>query len=230
MEKLKRHFEDQLRHLSEKLMILGGRTEEAIRLAIEAFQQKSEDLASQVIEGDEDVDRMEIEIDHECMELMATRQPLARDFRLLATILKVTPELERVADLAVNIAHRVKEIVADGNSISVGVVDIPAMAERARSMLRDALAAFISADAASARAIIEQDSEMDAWMEHTFRVLVTHMLEDPRQITRALRHLMIAKNLERIGDQVTNMCEMIVYMCEGRIIRHMGESGLDERR
>lgn len=230
MEKLKRHFEDQLRHLTEKLMILGGRAEEAIRLAIEAFQQKSEELADQVIEGDEDVDRMEIEIDHECMELMATRQPLARDFRLLATILKATPELERVADLAVNIAHRVKEIVADGTSISVGVVDIPTMAERARSMLRDALAAFISADAASARTIIEQDSEMDAWMEHTFRVLVTHMLEDPRQITRALRHLMIAKNLERIGDQVTNMCEMIVYMCEGRIIRHMGESGLDERR
>jgi phosphate transport system protein len=230
MEKHKSHFDDQLRKLAEKVMMLGGRAEEAIRLAVEAFQQKSEELAIAVVEGDEDVDRLEIEIDHDCMELMATRQPLARDFRLLATILKVTPELERIADLATNIAERVKELVQDGTSTGVGVVDIPAMADRSRGMLRDALSAFARADAKRARAIIQQDAELDEWMEHTFRVLVTHMLEDPRLITRALRHLMIAKTLERIGDHVTNVCEMIVYMSEGRIIRHMGESGLDDRR
>jgi phosphate transport system protein len=230
MEKYKSHFDDQLRKLAEKVMILGGRSEEAIRQAVEAFQQKSAELALAVVDGDEDVDRMEVEIDHDCMELMATRQPLARDFRLLATILKITPELERVADLAVNIAERVKEIAQEGTSVGVGMVDIPAMADRSRAMLRDALTAFARADAAAARAIIQLDSEMDDWMEHTFRVLVTHMLEDPRQITRALRHLMVAKNLERIADHVTNMCEMIVYMCEGRIIRHMGDAGLDERR
>ena len=230
MEKHKSHFDDQLRSLAEKVMILGGRSEEAIRQAVEAFQQKSAELALAVVDGDEDVDRMEVEIDHDCMELMATRQPLARDFRLLATILKITPELERVADLAVNIAERVKEIAQDGSTVGVGMVDIPSMADRSRAMLRDALTAFARADAKAARAIIQLDSEMDDWMEHTFRVLVTHMLEDPRQITRALRHLMVAKNLERIADHVTNMCEMIVYMCEGRIIRHMGDAGLDERR
>jgi phosphate transport system protein len=226
MKKIHRHFEDELEALSEKVQRLGGLAEEAIRKSVASLLDRDSNLAREVIDGDEEADRLELEIDHVCMEILARHQPIAKDLRFVTTALKITPDLERIADLAANLALRAIELNEEPRLAEV--VDIPVMAERARGMLRGALDAFAQGDAQAARRIISLDDELDKWMEHTFRVMVTHMLEKPQNITRCLRHTMAAKNLERMGDQVTNVCEMIVYMVEGRMIRHMGDAGLEQ--
>lgn len=225
MEKIHRHFEDELEEMREKLVRLGGMAEEAIRKAVKALLERNAVLAREVVDEDEAVDRLELAIDQCCTDILARHQPIARDLRLITTALKITPDIERIADLATNIAERTIELAEEPPLRNV--VDIPVMAERASTMLRQALDSFVKGDAELARSVILLDDDLDAWMDHTFRVMVTHMLEDPKNITRALRHVIVAKNLERIGDQVTNVCEMVVYMVEGRVIKHMGEEGLE---
>jgi phosphate transport system protein len=213
-----RHFEDQLDVLAEKVLALGGQVEEAIGLTVAALVQRDSDLARRIIEDDAKADRLELEIDHLCMELLALQQPFARDLRFVTTAMKVTTDLERVGDLCVNIAERALEL--NDEPRLKPFIDIPLMAKRAQAMVRGALDAFVHRDPAAARAVIPMDDELDRRNEQVFRELLSYMIEDPHTITRALRLIFISKALERMGDQATNICEQVVFMTEGRVIKH----------
>lgn len=223
MEKIERHFERELERLGSELLRLGGLVEQAIDRSVQALVERDSGLAKRVIEEDQQIDLLENEIDSLCMDLLALRQPIARDLRFITTALKITPDLERMADHAVNIAERAVELNAEPPLKPL--IDIPRLARLARDMVHDALDAFLRRDAASARAIIPRDDAVDQLMEQLFRELLSFMMEDPRTITRAMRLIFVAKYFERIGDQATNVCEMVVYMVEGRVVKHGGLSG-----
>ncbi|HKQ63003.1 MAG TPA: phosphate signaling complex protein PhoU [Candidatus Polarisedimenticolaceae bacterium] len=220
MDKLERHFERELDRLTETTLRLGATVEQAIRQAIAALTTRDADLARQVIADDEATDQLELEIDQIAADLIALHQPAARDLRFIIGALKISPELERLGDLAGNIAERSVELCQEVQLKPL--IDIPRMAELALAMVHDSLDAFVRRDAAAAIAVIRRDDQVDALMEQVFRELLSYMLEDPRTISRALRLMMVAKYVERIGDGATNICEMVVYMVEGRVIRHGG--------
>ncbi|MBP7148371.1 MAG: phosphate signaling complex protein PhoU [Acidobacteria bacterium] len=217
---MERHFEHDLQELTAAVQRMGGLVEQAISRSVEALNGRDDRVAAEVIRADEEIDRLELEIDERAMTLLARYQLAAGDLRFVTTVLKITPSLERIGDYAANIGERAIELGKEPPSRRL--VDIPLMARRAQEMLRGALDAFGSRDTASARAVIAMDDELDQRLEQIFRVLLSHMIEDPRTITRALRLTFVAKLFERIGDQATNICEMIVYMTEGQVIRHRG--------
>lgn len=223
-----RHFEDQLEELQDKILRLGGFAESAIGRATTALMERDTRKAREVVDADDEADELETEIDQLCLEILARHQPVGKDLRFLTTALKVTPDLERIADLAASIATRTIEMNEEPRPETL--MNVPLMAERAQLMLRRALDAFVARDAHAAKEVIALDRELNSWMEQTFRVSVTFMLEEPRMLTRALRLMMVAKSLERIGDQVTNVCEMIVYMAKGEVIRHREIPALREER
>ncbi|ANM29960.1 hypothetical protein ABI59_10830 [Acidobacteria bacterium Mor1] len=218
MEKHTTHFAEQLEQLSEMIMRMGGMTEEAIGKSVRAMTNRDSTLAQEVIDGDLEIDRLELEIDDFIVELLVRQQPMARDLRFLATAMKIVPDLERIGDHAVNISERAIELNEEPALRTL--VDIPVMATRAQEMVRGALDAFVQGDPETAWSVIHMDDEMDRRMDQFFRVLLSHMLEDPRTITRALRLTFVAKYFERIGDQATNICEQVVYMAEGKVIKH----------
>lgn len=218
MEPNKPPFADQLEELSELLLRLGGRAEDAIGQAARALATRDSILARRVIDGDGEIDALELQIDSLCMDILVRQQPMAKDLRFVTTAMKITPDLERIADHAVNTCQRVIEL-NDEPPLNF-LVDLPLMAEHAQKMVRAALDAFVRADSEDAWNTIRMDDELDRRLEQTFRVLLSHMIEDPRAISRCLRTIFVAKNFERIGDQATNICEQIVYMCEARVIKH----------
>jgi len=218
MEKIHRNFQEKLDDLSELLLRLGGMVEEAIGRSVRALVDRDSRLASQVILDDAAVDRLELEIDQLCMELLALQQPFARDLRFITTAMKITTDLERMGDLAVNVSERALELNREPQLKPF--IDIPLMARRAQEMVHGALDAFVRRDSEAARRVIHMDDELDGRMEQVFVELVSFMVEDPQSIPRALRLSFIAKYFERIGDQATNVCEQVVYMTEGRVIKH----------
>ena len=218
MERRVRHFEEQLDLLTEKILLLGGLVEQAIGRSVDALVGRDSDVARRVIANDTEVDRVELEIDRICMETLALQQPFARDLRFITTAMKITTDLERIADLAVNVSERALELNEEPQLKPF--VDLPLMARRAQEMVHGALDAFVQRDALAARAVIAMDDDLDARMEQIFRELLSFMVEDPKSITRALRLTFVAKYFERIGDQATNVCEQVVYMCEGQVIKH----------
>jgi phosphate transport system protein len=218
------NFEQQLERISEKLLRMGGVIEEMIGKSVRALTERDSGLAREVIDGDVEVDRLELEIDNLCLEVLARHQPMARDLRFITTTMKITPDLERVADLAVNVSERVVELNEEPPLRQL--VDVPLLAARAQEMIRGALDAFVRGDAETARAVIGQDDEVDERTDQVFRVLLLHMMENPKIISRAMRLTFIAKYFERIADQATNICEMVVFMTEARVIKHSpGEAG-----
>lgn len=218
MEQGTTHFHEQLEQLAERILRLGGLAEEAIGKSVRALVDRDPQLARLVIAGDETIDQAELEIDSMCIELLARNQPLASDLRFITTAMKITPDLERIADHAVNISERVLELIEEPPLRAL--VDLPRMAQRAQAMVRGALDAFVRRDADAAWRVIRMDDDLDRRMEQVFQVLLSHMIEDPRTISRALRTTFVAKYFERIGDQATNICEQIVYMAEARVIKH----------
>ena len=218
MEHTSVQLREQLEQLSELILRMGGLAEEAIGKSVRALVDRDSELARQVLSGDSPVDALELEIDDLCVEILARHQPLARDLRFVATAMKITPDLERIADHAVNVAERTLEL-NDEPPLTV-LVDMPLLAGRAQRMVRGALDAFMRHDPQAALDVIRMDSELDHRMEQVFRVLLSYMLGDPKTISRALRMMFVAKYFERIGDQATNICEQIVYMTEARVIKH----------
>jgi len=212
------NFEKLLSMLSEKVLRLGGLVEEAIGKAVRSLVDRDSDLARQVSAGDREIDKLELEIDDLCLEILARHQPMARDLRFITTAMKITPDLERIADHAVNISERAIELNEEPPLRAQ--VDIPRMASRARQMVRGALDAFVRQDAQAAWSVIKMDDELDQRMEQVFRALLSHMIENPRTISRALRMTFVAKYFERIGDQATNISEQVVFMSEARVIKH----------
>jgi phosphate transport system protein len=213
-----REYEAELSRLREQLLLMGACVEEMIGSAVRALVDRDTELAQRMIEKDREVDRLEVETDELCLHILARRQPMASDLRVLTTALKLVTDLERIGDLGVNICERVLEL--NREPALKPYVDLPRMAEAARGMVRDALDAFVARDAERAERVLERDAEVDAYYAQVFRELLTYMMEDPRSIYRATRVQSIAKYLERIGDHATNLAEMVVFMVRGKDIRH----------
>ncbi len=213
-----RHFEERLDEIAELVLRMGGLVEEAIRRSVRALVDRDSNLARSVIADDAEIDRLELEIDRLSQEALALQQPFARDLRFICTAMKITTDIERMGDLAVNVAERARELNAEPQLKPF--VDIPFMARRAQEMVHGALDAFVQRDPEQARRVIAMDDDLDRRMEQVFRELVAYMVEDPQSITRALRLSFVTKYFERIGDQATNVCEQVVYMTEGTVIKH----------
>jgi phosphate transport system protein len=213
-----REYEQELGHLREQLLVMGSRVEEIIGGSMRALMERDASLAERMIESDRTIDRLEVELDGQCMQILARRQPVASDLRFITLVLKVVTDLERMGDLAVNISERVLELT--GEVPLKPYVDLPRMAIEAQSMLRDALDAFVAKDVERARQVIDRDQMVDDLYGQVFRELLTYMMENSKNVYRATRLQSIAKYLERIGDHATNLAEMVVFMVKGSDIRH----------
>jgi len=218
-----RHFDEELSDLKTKLLRMAGQAEDQIDKALIALVTRDSALAAQVIERDHQVNALDVEIDEESIRLLALHQPAARDLRLVTTAMKIATELERISDLAENISERVIELNEEPQLKPY--IDIPMMGKMARTMVKESIDAFVKDDALLARKVLGNDDYVDDLMEQLFRELLSFMIEDPRTITRAIRLSFIAKYLERIADHATNIAELVVYLVEGKIIRHTTPPG-----
>ncbi len=215
-----REYEAELRKLRDRILLMGAKVEEMIANRVRSLVERDTPLAQRMIQFDHQVNRLEVENDELCLRILARRQPVASDLRFIATALKLVTDLERIADLGVNICERVVELNAEPPLKPY--IDVPRMAAEAQGMVREALDAFVAGDADRALRVIERDAVVDAYYAQIFRELLTYMMEDPRNIFRATRVQSIAKYLERIGDHATNLAEMVVFMTKGKDIRHQG--------
>ena len=211
-------FDDELKDLRERVLKLGCMVENAIRDSVKALVERDSDLAKEVIKRDHLINALDVGIDEECVRLIALRQPLARDLRLITTAMKITTDLERMGDMAVNIAERAIELNEEPQLKPF--VNIPKMAELAQSMVRDALDAFVTGCSRLPYEVIKRDDEVDDLTVKNFEELLSFMIQDPKRIPLAIKRTYIAKYLERIADHATNIAEMIIYMCKGKMIRH----------
>jgi phosphate transport system protein len=213
-----RHFDDELKDLKSKLLRMGGMVEDQIQGSLRALVERDSALARRVIDNDHQINALDVEVDEDCLRLLALQQPTARDLRFVTTAMKISTELERMSDLSENISERAIELNEEPQLKPY--IDIPRMAEWALQMVREALDAFVRSDAELARKVCADDDFIDDLTEQLFRELLSFMLENPATITRAIRITFIAKYLERIADHATNVAELVVYMVEGKIIRH----------
>jgi phosphate transport system protein len=213
-----RRLDDELDVLRDRLLVLGGEAEGALGRAVYALTERDSGAAREVLDGDDRIDQLEVEIDRLCIDVLALRQPAARDLRFVISVAKITPILERMADHACNIARAALDL-NDQPQLRYNP-NLPRMAEVASSMLRSALDAFTRGDAAAARRVIEQDDEIDRMYERLFNDLIELMAEEPAAARRAARLLFVAKHLERVADYVTDICELTVYMAEAAFIKH----------
>ena len=220
-----RHFDREIEEIKELLLRMGAMVEEQMNESIRALLERDTALAQKVIDADVGIDQMELTIDQHTIELLATMQPAAGDLRFVATAMKITPELERIADLAVDVCERAIELNREPQLKPL--VDIPRLARIAQDMVRQSLDSFVRRDAVLAREVIARDDEVDSLTEQSFRELLTYMLEDSKNISRAIRLTFIGKYFERMADGATNICEMVVYLAEGKVIKHSGGSGHD---
>ncbi len=216
-----RHYEAELKDLHVKILEMGGVGEKQIVNAVTALVNRDDELARATIERDHAVNRMDVEIDELCLRLLALHQPTARDLRLITTALKITTDLERIGDMAVNMCERALELNLEAQLKPF--IDIPRMAEVAQTMLRQCLDAFVREDVELALKVCRDDDIIDQLNGQLFRELLSYMIEDPQTISRALRLLFIGKYLERIGDHATNIAEMVVFMVKGKSIRHLDQ-------
>jgi len=218
MERQGRHFQEELEHLKTRLLEMGGLAEEQVQLAVKALVDRDRDLIERVLQNDEPINKLHIEIDGRCFTLLALHQPMAVDLRAIVSAVKINTDLERVGDLAINIAEAARRYAQ--HPAVKKLIDIPRMATIAQSMLREALDAFVRRDAAAARRIVSRDEEVDNLNRQLFRELVSYMIEDTRTITRAMELVLVARNLERVADLATNIAEEVVFIAEARIIKH----------
>jgi len=217
-----RHFHDQLATLERRLLDMSQRAEELIDLAVDALLGRDRAKAEAVIAADDEVDRLELECEHLAVSLLALQQPMARDLRFIVAAIRISSDLERVGDHAVNIAQSALRLTAVHGDITPDP-EIEDMARRARRMLGDALDAFVRADGALGREVCKADDAVDALHDSVFRILLTHMMADARTITPSLELLLVSRNLERVADLATNIAEDAVYLAEGRTIKHHAE-------
>jgi phosphate transport system protein len=215
------HYEQELKDLHLKILEMGGFVEKQIANAVTALVGRDDAAAQLTIERDHAVNRMDVEIDDLCLRLLALHQPAARDLRLITTALKITTDLERIGDMAVNLCERATELNQEPQLKPF--IDIPRMAEVAQAMLRESLDAFVREDVDLALKVCRDDDTIDQLTGQLFRELSSYMVERPQTIGRAVRLLFIAKYVERIADHATNIAEMVVFMVKGKSIRHLDE-------
>jgi len=221
-----RHFHDQLAVLKERLLTMSQIAEQRTDVAVESLLTRDSEKAELVISGDVEINRLEVEVERLAVELLALQQPMARDLRFIIGAIKVSNDLERVGDHAVNIAESALRLGNEGRVQEqtplklAAIPEIEDMARRARKMLGDSLDAFIRADGNLGRAVCREDDVVDALHDSVFRVLLTHMMADPSTINSSLERLLVSRNLERIADLATNIGEDAVYLAEGKQIKH----------
>jgi phosphate transport system protein len=213
-----RHFQEELERLKARLLEMGGLAEEQVRLAVQGLVAGDRSGIERVLTGDQPVNALHIEIDQRCFTLLALYQPMAVDLRAIVSAVKINTDLERVGDLAINIAEAALRYTV--HPPVKRLIDIPKMAMIAQSMLRDALDAFVHRDTALAQRVLNEDDELDALKTQIFRELLTYMLQDPATIEPALDLILISRHLERIGDHATNVAEDVIFMVSARDVRH----------
>ncbi len=218
---MERHFEHEIDALKEQLLLMGGLAENIVHKSVEALRRRDAVLARVVIADDKRIDRLEIEIEEHCVALLALQQPMARDLRFITAALKISNDLERVGDHAVNIAGGALRLAEQ--PLLKPLVDIPRMAELSTGMLHEALDAFVRRDPDTARRLVRRDDAVDDLNRQIFRELLSYMIEDPATITRGMELILVSRNLERVADLATNVAEEVVFITEARIIKHHAE-------
>jgi phosphate transport system protein len=217
-ERVVPHFQEQLEMLKERLLVMGGLAEERVRAVVEGLVDRNIDLIDAVQSGDEPLNSLHIEVDNRCFKMLALHQPMATDLRAIVAGVKINTDLERVGDLAVNIAEAVRRYLL--HPPVKQLIDIPRMAEIAQRMLRDALDSFVRRDVDLAQSVLNEDDKLDALKTQVFRELLTYMLQDPSTIEPGLDLILISRHLERIGDHATNIAEDVIFMVSARDVRH----------
>jgi len=223
VERVVRHFQDELEQLKTRLLEMGGIAEEQVRTAVKGLVDRDHGLIDQVLVGDDPLNSLHIEIDSRSFTLLALYQPMAADLRTIVAAVKINTDLERVGDLAVNIAEAARRYVA--HAPVKKLIDIPRMATIAQTMLRDALDAFVRRDTVLAQQVLNEDDRLDSLKTQIFRELLTYMLQDPATIEPALDLILISRHLERIGDHATNVAEDVIFIVSARDVRHHAGEG-----
>jgi phosphate transport system protein len=218
-----RHFHEELSQLKQRLLAVSAEAEDAVAAAVDALLTRDREKAEAVIHGDHAIDALESGIEEHGFQLIALHQPLARDLRLTFSAIRIVNDLERVGDHAVNIAQSAERLVEYPHIVPEP--EIVEMARLARQMLADALAAFVRSDAPLARDVCRRDDAVDALNDSVYRILLTHMMEDPRTIGSGMELLLVSRNLERVADLATNIAEDVVFLVEGKTIKHHAEDG-----
>jgi phosphate transport system protein len=213
-----RHFHEQLHELYQKVVAMGLIAESMIQTAVSSLIERNEALAKQVFAKEDEVNALQVEIDDRCVKLTAMNQPVAQDARFLFMASRIGGELERVADQAINICQNA-HFVLEAPPLKP-ILDLPAMAEVAQKMVKGSINAMANRDTALANQVLEEEKRVDAYRDQIFRTLLTYMMADPATIQRALSLILIARNLERIGDHATNIAEEVIYWIQGRDVRH----------
>ena len=219
---MQRHFDDQIRELLEKLVRMGRVAESMIQTALRTLIERNESLSEEVSRKEEEVNDLQLEIDDRAVKLTALQQPVGEDVRFLFMASRIASELERIGDQAVNICENAHHVLAAPPLRPL--VDLPRMGEIAEGMVRNGLEALVTRDCRLADVVLDDEKEVDAFRDQIFRVLLTYMMADPGTIERALALILISRNLERVGDHATNIAEEVIYLVEGREVRHRRES------
>ncbi len=215
-----RHFHEELALLKQRLLEMSGRAESLVEIAVEAFVERDREKAELVIASDDHLDQLDVEIEQLAISLLALQQPLARDLRFLIGAIKVSSDVERVGDMAVNIAQSAIRLITQ-RAYAPSMPSLADMARRARRMLADSLDAFIRSDGALGRTVADADDAVDNLHDEIFRTLLVRMMDDPRVINASLELLLVSRNLERVADLATNIGDDAVYLAEGKQIRHL---------
>jgi phosphate transport system protein len=216
-----KRYEEELKKLREDILYMGGLVEDQIQKAVKSLVERDSPLAETIIQRDHEVNRMDVEIDDLCIRLLALHQPAGKDLRFITTGLKITTDLERMGDMAVNICERALELNLEPQLKPY--IDIPRMAQISQRMIRESLDAFVREDTELALKVCKDDQEVDDLNSQVFRETVSFMIEDPHTINRAMKIGFISKYLERIADHATNIAEMVIFMVKGKSIRHIKE-------
>ena len=218
MERAVSHFREELEALQGRILEMGGLAEERVRASIQGLVSRDTSLIDMVLRGDEPINQLHIEIDNRCFRLLALHQPMATDLRHIVAAVKINTDLERVGDLAVNIAEAATRYVM--HAPVKKLIDIPAMGDIAQNMLRDALDSFVNRDVPLAHQVLNEDDRLDGLKTQVFRELLTYMLQDPSTVEPALDLILISRHLERIGDHATNVAEDVIFMVSALDVRH----------
>src|SRR3989337_3760349 len=216
-----KRYEEELKELREDILYMGGVVEDQIQKAVKSLVERDSPLAETIIQKDHEVNRMDVEIDDLCIRLLALHQPAGKDLRFITTGLKITTDLERMGDMAVNICERALEL--NDEPQLKPYIDIPRMAQISQRMIRESLDAFVREDTDLALRVCKDDQEVDDLNSQAFREIISFMIGDPQTINRAMKISSISKYLERIADHATNIAEMVAFMAKGKSIRHLKE-------
>ena len=217
-----RHLDEKIQELLERLLLMGRLAESMIQTALRVLIERDESLSAEIYRKEEEVNNLQIEIDDSAVKLTALQQPVGGDVRFLFMASRIATELERIGDQAINIIQNAHHVIQAAPLKPL--VDLPVMGEIAERMVRDSLEALVEKDCSVANRVLEEEKKVDAYRDQIFRVLLTYMMADPGTIQRALALILISRNLERVGDHATNIAEEVIYLVEGREVRHRHES------